>query len=630
MSQEPTSNPTIRIFVTTHKPVEVPEAATLRLVQVGWHPGAERLANALHDDEGESIAERNPMYCELTSQYWAWKNTHADYVGFCHYRRYFNCSGVRYEENPFGEVIDDYIDDDAVRRYGLDDDSIRSMVEGFDLITTPVQSIPDMPGEPLTPFEQYAAAPHLHIEDLERVTRIVARLHPDYADDMVAFLDGHEACFCNMFIMRWELFDAYCSWLFPILDVFVSEADMRHYSKEGLRTPGHLAERLLNVWIAHLRRTEGVLRMRELQCVHFTNPEREVELEALARTDVTKQVVPIVFAADDAYAPMLTTTLVSLLENASPDRVYDLVVFERGITEQRKRAMLTCVASYDNASLRFFSVGRLVAGFDLKTNNEHITLETYYRFLIQEVLDVYDKVLYLDSDLIIEGDVAELFDVDVTGAYLAAAPDIDFQGKLNAPDGERMAYAQEVLRLTEPYDYFQAGVLVLNTAELRRLHSAEEWLQIATTVDYLYDDQDILNAECQGRVVRLAPEWNVMHDCTGRVASVFSYAPADAFDAYVASRSNPKIIHFAGNEKPWDNTSCDFAGSYWAYARMTPFYEVLLSCAARYEAIKLSERHEKAISEDSPLRNIVDPLAPLGTRRREWLKAIGRAVQGKR
>ena len=60
----------------------------------------------LHDDEGENISDKNPMYCELTAQYWAWKNLDADYYGFCHYRRYFNFSDTVYEEDPWGNVLD--------------------------------------------------------------------------------------------------------------------------------------------------------------------------------------------------------------------------------------------------------------------------------------------------------------------------------------------------------------------------------------------------------------------------------------------------------------------------------------------------------------------------------------------
>lgn len=137
---------------------------------------------------------------------------------------------------------------------------------------------------------------------------------------------------------------------------------------------------------------------------------------------------------------------------------------------------------------------------DLSTNNPHISVETYYRFLIQEILPDYDKVLYLDSDLIIQGDISELYSVDLGNNLLAAAHDIDFLGNLNMKDGKRLTYAKKVLGMKNPYDYFQAGVLVLNTAEMRQLYSIETWLDYASDDRFIYNDQDVLNAHCEGRV----------------------------------------------------------------------------------------------------------------------------------
>lgn len=85
----------IRIFVTAHKNVDRFGSAIMQPVQVG--PKNERFPWAFHDDEGENIANLNPRYCELTTQYWAWKNINADYYGFCHYRRYFDFSETAHE-----------------------------------------------------------------------------------------------------------------------------------------------------------------------------------------------------------------------------------------------------------------------------------------------------------------------------------------------------------------------------------------------------------------------------------------------------------------------------------------------------------------------------------------------------
>ncbi len=78
--------------------------------------------------------------------------------------------------------------------------------------------------------------------------------------------------------------------------------------------------------------------------------------------------------------------------------------------------------------------------------------------------------------------------------------------------------------MDDPYTYFQAGVLLFNTRAMRALHTLKEWLDFAS-VPYLYNDQDILNMHCEGRVTYLDfPEWNMMID-SGRLANVITYAP---------------------------------------------------------------------------------------------------------
>ena len=636
----------VRIFVTTHKDVNTYHSDILQPVQVGPVKNRKRLMWAYQDDSGENIAEQNPMYCELTTQYWAWKNVEAEYYGFCHYRRYFDFSEEEHEENPWGEVMDNTIDWGTQERYCLDDASITAAVDGFDIVTTGIKDLANFPEKFASTHDHYARAPHLRIQHLDRIIEILKEEHPDYAEDADAFIVGSKSCFCNMYIMRKELFFRYCEWMFPMLERFVSEWDTSLLSHEGLRTPGHLSERLFNIWLNHEKRTNAELKHKEVQCVHFEHPEHHVLSVLRPIENADKPIIPVIFAADNNYVPMLTTAISSMLENASKDYFYDVVVIEDGISGENKRIMQDFLHTYANATLRFFGAGALIGGYELTTSNEHISKETYYRFLIQDILPYYSKVLYLDSDLIIEGDVAELYSTELGSNLLAAAHDVDYMGNLNMPDGQRMEYTKEVLEMDDPYSYFQAGVLVFNTAEMRKLHTVGEWMEIASNPNYIYNDQDILNANCEGRVTYLDYSWNVMHDCGGRVANVFSFAPAAAFDAYSASRANPKIIHYAGFEKPWTMPECDYSERYWAYARKTPFYEKLLSFISKHRVKELCQELQhridnlqwqidilnqpaKAIGENNPLRKVVDPIMPMGSKRREVAKSVGRRLRGR-
>ncbi len=627
--------PSISIFVSAHKPVDLFKSNILQPVQVGCALSDTRFDWALHDDEGENISAQNAMYCELTAQYWAWKNTQSDYVGFCHYRRYFDFNPQRHDENKYGEIIDTFIDDAAQAEYHLDDASIKTFVLQYDVVTTENKDIRGFQGRNATLRSHYDDAEKLYVEDLDRVVEILKKHHPEYAEDADTFLAGHNARFCNMFIMRRAIFNDYCVWLFPLLEEFVAATDMTLYSKEALRTPGHLAERLLNIYLMHHERVGAGWKMAELQCVHFTDADRHRALPVLASAEEqdARPVIPVVFAADDNYVPMLTTTIYSAVRNASDAYRYDVVVLHRDITAYNQGRMRSFFKRFGNVNLRFCNVSSIVGRYQLTTHNPHISVETYYRFLIQKLLPGYDKVLYLDSDLIVQGDIAELFAVELGDNLLAAVRDIDFLGNLNFKDGERMEYAKSMLQMRNPYDYFQAGVLVLNTRAMRELLPMEGWLEYASNDAYIYNDQDVLNAICEGRVAWLEPDWNVMTDCQGRVEGVFSFAPAAIFDEYLDARNHERIVHYAGVVKPWKYTFCDRADLYWEYARETPFYEnLLLMLVGKGSGAKamLQSLHDKAMPADSPVRRMVDPIMPVGSARREVLKSIARTVSGRK
>lgn len=623
------SKQNIRIFVTTHKNVNTFDSAIMQPVQVG--PKNERFPWAFHDDEGENIADLNPRYCELTTQYWAWKNIDADYYGFCHYRRYFDFSDTPHKENPYGEVMDDYIDIATAKKYGMNDENIAKVVKQYDVITTPFGNLEEIIDKHGAPRALWEAAPLLHDDDLKRCYQILCSMYPDYKQDAQAFFNGNKACFCNMFIMKKEIFFDYCAWMFPILEAFDKNTDYSAYSKEALRTPGHLSERLLNIYLLHHKRIGSKWKFKELQCVHFTHPEPAETLQPVEVYD--KPIVPVVFAADNNYVPQLTTTIYSAMKNASPERYYDVTVLQRDIDWHNQQRMRDFFSQFANMNLRFANVERLMSGYELSTNNEYISVETYYRFLIQQALPFYDKVLYLDSDIIIPGDIAELYDTELGDTLLAAIHDIDFLGNLNVKHGKRMGYAKRILKMRNPYDYFQAGVLVLNTKAMREQYTIKQWLTYASNTAYIYNDQDVLNICCEGKVTYLPWEWNVVHDCGGRVGNLFVQAPNDMYDAYMQSRSNPQIIHYAGYQKPWVDPDCDYAPIYWDYARDTPFYEALLKRVVKANAPAAPDathrQHERAVGENNPIRKIVDPLMPIGSKRRDAVKAIGRVIRGR-
>ena len=620
----------IRIFVAAHKPAAAFDSSIMQLLQVGSANSGARFIEMLHDDIGENISTINPQYCELTGQYWAWKNIDAEYYGFCHYRRYFDFSGVPHEENPWGEIEERFIDDKSQQEYGLDDATIRAFVSKYDVITTEFKDLRAFPEGFETPLDQWHEADHLRDEDLVNILALLVERHPDYQQDVLDYLTGNYACFCNMFIMRKQIFFDYCEWLFPLLDEYIAMTDTTLFSREALRTPGHLSERLLNIYLMHHERIGSGWKTAAVPCVHFLDPSpaqtRLAQPRAAAESGLP--IIPIVFAADNNYVPMLTTTIHSMLENASPDYFYDITILTTDISDSNRQIMQEFLTAGRNASIQFFWVHRLLDSFELTTNNEHIGVETYYRFLIQDVLPHYDKVVYLDSDIIVKGDVAKLYDTDLGDNLVGAVTDVDYLGMLNLKSSNRFAYTKDVLEMDDPYQYFQAGVLVLNTKALRTDIPVKTWLEEAQDPRFIFNDQDILNKRCEGRVMFIDPKWNVMNNGCNRIQSACQYAPASYFDEYLEAREDEYIVHYAGAEKPWNSLTCDRGPLYWQYASETPYYEKLITLISiveneAYRSWKQADLYEQpVISTDNFIRKIADPIMPLGSRRREVAREL--------
>ena len=212
-----------RLIVATHKDYRMPTDALYLPVQAG------RALNGplgyIGDDGGENISEKNRAYCELTCLYWAWKNLDAEAVGLCHYRRYF-----------------------AGRRFGDKWERLLTSQQADALLQKAPMVLPVKRNYFIeTGYSQYA---HAHHEEDLIVTRAVLEERcPEYVaafDRTLKRTTGHRF---NMFIMRRDILDRYCSWLFDVLFAVEARLDISAYSDYDRRVFGFLGERLLDVWV---------------------------------------------------------------------------------------------------------------------------------------------------------------------------------------------------------------------------------------------------------------------------------------------------------------------------------------------------------------------------------------------
>ena len=590
------TTPKIKIFISCHKDCYVPEHPFLLPIQVGSALAEKKLSGMLHDDTGDNISAKNKMYCELTAQYWAWKNDFdADYYGFWHYRRYMNFSDTQLDHNPFEDVVLDYLDDAALATLQLDEAHMRQKICQYDVIATTPVNLKKLNPCLKSNRHQYELTPYQYAEDLDVMLDIIQEKYPAYYDIAQYYLNKSPVgYYCNMFIMKKELFLQYSEWLFTILAEHEKRRDYTNYDVTGYRVSGYLGERLFAIWYLHLKQM-GTYKTCDLQRTLFQNVERETELlPAFPQNNVA-----IALAANDYFVPYLAVTIASIVKNSTLQNNYDIIVLSEFISEANQKLLLQLITKYKNISLRFVSPKKRIDNFSPYLHGHFGHIETYYRLILPDILSQYQKVLYLDSDMVVCADVAQLFNENVDGVLLAACHDADTAGLYNGWQKERKSYSDKILGLQSPYQYFQAGTILFNLDEFRKAFKTKDLLDFASGKKWLLQDQDVLNKLCEGRVKYVDMAWNVMVDYNGiRITQIIALAPQWLNKMYMEARKAPKIIHYAGPQKPWLYPEMDFGHEFWEIAKQTDFYEILLSRMsenfARLHAKKLLKPYYKS------------------------------------
>lgn len=237
----------VKIFVVTHKEVPQLRNNLFESIQVGTNPSISD--EILRDNTLDNIASKNPNFCELTASYWIWKNySDAEYVGLCHYRRYFNFYNPFYNLKPSKQKK---ITDAQFKRTKLFNTSpektsqkIVSILKDHDII----MAIPyKLKHSTLT--DDYCKDHRK--EDWDETKKIIIEKFPEYKKSISEHLDNGKLFHMgNIMLCSKKLFDDYHSWLFEILFELEKRITIPEDQYQA-RVFGFIPERLINMYVYH-------------------------------------------------------------------------------------------------------------------------------------------------------------------------------------------------------------------------------------------------------------------------------------------------------------------------------------------------------------------------------------------
>lgn len=266
-----------------------------------------------------------------------------------------------------------------------------------------------------------------------------------------------------------------------------------------------------------------------------------------------KEVIPIFFAVDDGYIPFLAVTLQSIVEKSKEEYYYVVKILYTNISEENKEK----INKYkrENIEIEFVNLNYYIEKVkDKLYTRDYFSMTTYFRLFISNLYPQYNKAIYLDSDIVLLTDVAELYMQDIEDNLVGAvADDIIQQNEVF------QEYVEKVVGVASYKTYFNAGMLIMNLDELRKTDFQGKFLYLLETVKYsVVQDQDYLNRICKGRVKLLDKSWNVMPNATKDI-----------------NEADIKLIHYNYQYKPWHYDNIPYAKYFWDLAKKTEFYNKL-------------------------------------------------------
>jgi len=269
--------------------------------------------------------------------------------------------------------------------------------------------------------------------------------------------------------------------------------------------------------------------------------------------NTTLKEIPIFFATDDNYLPYLDVAIRSLIANASKEYKYTINILNTGL--QAHNIDIVKQSETDDVTINFRDITNDITAIKDKLKGlYHFSVEMYYRLFIENIFPQYDKVIYLDCDIVVLGDISKLYNIDLEGNWLA--------GVTCHIVKEHEVFSKYVKASTgiDPINYINSGILLMNMKKLREVNLAEQFMYVLSTynVDVIDPDQAYINFLCRGHIKYLPNGWN-----------------KEAIDTPLQGDLN--IVHYALYKKPWQYDDVINQEYFWQYAKLSPFYDEIVA-----------------------------------------------------
>lgn len=295
-----------------------------------------------------------------------------------------------------------------------------------------------------------------------------------------------------------------------------------------------------------------------------------------------KNNIALAFAIKDSWAKYLAVVIQSIVDNSSNKNNYDIVIIANNLKEYNKNILLK--NNLKNFSVRIIDITEFLKKYNMNEFFVHHVwgIEMYYRVFLPEIMHNYDKVLYCDADILLQDDIANLYNANLGDAEIGVCRTIRQIMSYHAEKDDKY-YFDNVLKLNDINDYFNSGVLLMNLDLMRKTDMINRFIKTMKSIKYLMaPDQDVFNVLYNNeKKVFLGMKWNHLYYDDATLEKGKKDIRSDIFEEYKQAMQNPSLIHFAGELKPWFDSAYVHGPLYWKCARKTDYYEEILLTSIR-------------------------------------------------
>lgn len=289
--------------------------------------------------------------------------------------------------------------------------------------------------------------------------------------------------------------------------------------------------------------------------------------------------VAVATAVSEEYLPYFCVTVQSIIEHSAKDRNYDIIVLGDGLTDESKKKTRKQIKNHPNFSIRFMEVSDFLSQYNLPIETQYKPI-IYARFMFPDLLQRYEKVVYIDADTILMDDIAKLYDMDLQDNILIGIRDTGMLAWYHTPGNPERTYIDNKLKLKNPDDFFNSGVIVFNIPLFHATFTTEYLFNYSTSRFWKWRDQDVFMTLCDGKIGHADQAWNVLVPYFRDEISMLEEGACFSLkEQYLNALKNPKIVHFIGNGFLSLSPAPPWSEYFWLYAKKTEFYDVLVSRA---------------------------------------------------